>query len=566
MMSTTIPNPYEFKGEWSGKWEQWDDPAKGESRGGLVIRNLHNHYFQLAKDIRVIGIWVFPKDKESYSPKFMLLGPPDFERVGSGTPVVSGTIERSKDRFQDYNTIQELRMDFKSVEPLFEEDGGYLYVTIKYLMTDYGTTPPHEPSTLVPGAGGLPAARFFPIVEFRYENDNRLASLRVDYRFNPSLQGTLEPDYKLRLNTYPNQMGIFKDADNIASAAISPVVQAAKELYEGGDDMYFAQGVLEAMEKPCIYEAAFFGLWKGESKTSVKQIMGSNGNVEYFPVNENELNKTEVRGWDNMHWWGSTGTGNPIISAIGAFHALHMHWRWGVGAQVLIQPFSLTEYEIIYDPFQEQDLRTMEGFKRLAGKKLSELWNKKFDKIFDFSDLKGLVDPSVPIQTHRMVVTKNAPDLDPSAYGDTDYVVTSLRSLSTENFYDRFIKDSKGDFTVPKEINVKDETKGYEGTDIVLWYSIEADVSDKSGDEIYGALFTNGLYFAHDPEPEFIDPTLDVEVLPVPTPPFLIPYVEVDVVKQTSLLRGSREVEYDPWGETKVRQNKKWFRSPDLYK
>src|SRR5262249_42096228 len=40
----------------------------------------------------------------------------------------------------------------------------------------------------------------------------------------------------------------------------------------------------------------------------------------------------EKIGWDNIHWWGGYKDYH-IPSAPGAFHAAHLHWRWGLRLQ-----------------------------------------------------------------------------------------------------------------------------------------------------------------------------------------------------------------------------------------
>jgi hypothetical protein len=556
---------YLLQGEWTGVYEYWDEWGSSESRGGLALKNLHHQYFRLAKDIRPLGIWVFPKDTKTYKPKFLLLGPPDFERVGSGSPLVTGTIERAPDRFQDYHTIQELKITWESFEPLFGIDGKKLKVTQKYLFTDYGIEPPHEPSALIPYSAGLPATRLFPLVEFEYENDGRLASLRVDYRFHLNLDGTLEQNYTLARKIVPNQMGVFKDADILTDAMFGPIEQMGTEATEGLDgDYYFMQGALDSIEKPSYYEIASLGLVKGSPKAFVKQHLTSNGLTEYLPCDENDLDAKEIRCWDNLHWWGSRGARKPIISAIGAFHCFHFHWRWGVGAQLLTQPFSFTEYELIYEPFQEESLRTVKGFEKLARKKLGELWDAEYEKFIDFSDLGGLTDSRIPSQTHRFAITKYSENTDPIAMKNGSWVLNSVRSLTTEDFFDFFMRDSADNFTQPKNVNLE-ETEGYLGTDMVLWYSIEAHLEENTESTIAGTFLIQGMYFAHDPEPVLFDPTFELNPYVIPYPEQWYRLVSVDIVKQTHLLRGSQESEYKPWDENKVSTNQKWFRAPDLY-
>jgi hypothetical protein len=65
--------------------------------------------------------------------------------------------------------------------------------------------------------------------------------------------------------------------------------------------------VFSAVEKPLIFEFSAMGLSEGSS------ILNFRGKF--------------VHTWDNVHWWGANPGKFPATP--GAFHACHLHWRWG---------------------------------------------------------------------------------------------------------------------------------------------------------------------------------------------------------------------------------------------
>ena len=212
---------------------------------------------------------------------------------------------------------------------------------------------------------------------------------------------------------------------------------------------------------------------------------------------------------------------------------MHFHWRWGAGAQILGQSPVLNKYGGVYQPFQAAELRTAEGIKKRQelSKKLRDIG--EIVKSLDYSDLGGLTDPHIPIQTHRFAIIKNRPALDPSARNkNNDFIVTDLHELCEDEFYDLFIRNGED----PQEINNPNwaHKPEFEGADTVLWYSVEAFTHHHPKVHAAGTLLTNGMYFAHDPEPD-------------------------------SILRGVTEPVYHPWTADELKNNTHWFRSPDLY-
>lgn len=200
-------------------------------------------------------------------------------------------------------------------------------------------------------------------------------------------------------------------------------------------------------EKPLLYEICSKGLVKGSTLLN---------------------DTTNVQGWDNVHWWGCRGEGNPIISAPGASHAAHLHWRWGLSAQTYGKQFQSG------NPALRELIKTNQAGNFIGG---------------------ALVDSKIWIQTIKFSVVIN------SAQFKVDE--TNLKKLSTEVFDDLYINK-----------NLESIEKG---NDIVLFYSMEAfknkvipkndrgpkySITEgktlKSG--ISGNYFIQGLFFGHEPE------------------------------------------------------------------
>jgi hypothetical protein len=169
------------------------------------------------------------------------------------------------------------------------------------------------------------------------------------------------------------------------------------------------------------------GLIKGESKGNL-----GNASDDYVC-------------WDNLHWWGADAPGMPMISAPGAFHAAHCHWRWGELLDALVT--------------------------RLA----ASAWRR-------FQPGQPLLDPKIPLQTILVAVTRYRHDFDPKH--------APLSSLSKESWEDLFYS-KKG---IPAPNVIKD------GADLVLWYS--AEVHRKKNQPLaQGTVFLHGIFFPHNVEP-----------------------------------------------------------------
>ena len=210
-----------------------------------------------------------------------------------------------------------------------------------------------------------------------------------------------------------------------------------------------------------------------------------------------------VRCWDNVHWWGARRPGEPLISTPGAFHAAHIHWRWGSVLESA-KKIGLLKTGRHFDP---------------------DTWSDEIGT----SLLPPLVDPGIFMQTIRIAVTKNHARLNPER--------TRLVDLSDSPWESLF---ETGDSPPPEDI--------HDGGDIVLWYSSEvhrevtihqkdwrlhfATTVDKMrfGAASSGTVFLHGIFFAHNAEPGFFSKA------------------------------GDTKPHYRPRSESEIERKKKWFR------
>lgn len=456
-------------GKWEYTYELYDEKGWVEGspvdkgwtpRGGLALKNIRHAGHMFANDMRVIGVWVFPKDTERFKPKFLPLGPPYFiQQPLAGhslpfSPNVSQTID-PPDNFSSFKTESALEIKWVNKDPIFEDGKGKsskLEIIQSFIFTDYNNTPKHEPS------GGLMAARIFPIIKITYgnEDDGYIDSLRIDYRFHLKLDGNLDTkpsevyskiikynSERNQLKNFPNQAGVFKDEEHVQS--VIKVIRTQNR---------DPNAVFSATEKPLPIEIGSIGLLNG---TNI--------------INDH------MTGWDNIHWWGYRGKGKPIISAPGGFHAAHLHWRWGFLEQKIAREPQFTSGV-------PEEVRNYDPKKLLIG--------------------GPLVCPTNWIQDVRFAVVKNIESRQPN---ETN---SNLRELSVENFYELFQVSNN---PLPDIIE--------NGEDLVMWYSIESKKStfiektskDSNGKtilsrkripaQISGTYFIQGIFFAHEPEPVY---------------------------------------------------------------
>ncbi len=419
--------------------------------------------------------------------------------------------------FSEYEFLDGLRTKVKvkknSIFPVNCEYSN-LEITQTFLFTKYSDKPSHEPT------GGITATRIFPLITCNFESKPkfneftitgsyfRINSISTDYRFNPSLDtfifakssdyfyditgrtnirsgGRLYPlylprseregkekglnniskgavnraEYYLDLKSYtfenserlsessiqyilknrPNQAGVFRDRDYVHDSILKAGIDF---LPNDVDQSSNTRAIFHDLEKPLVYELASKGFEKNNSKLV---------NGKY--------------GWDNIHWWGGIGTVH-IPSAPGAFHAMHLHWRWGKTSGVL------------------------DASKRFKGIEWVKRPNPPYintTHVFDVCD--KLIDPKIGIQSLDFAILKNRNK------GNLSTIVTQ------QDFLKQF---TNGNTKLPEKI--------FNGDDIVLYYSPTIHkkkeftglfLSDSNKEvsifsRLNGTIFIQGIFFAHE--------------------------------------------------------------------
>jgi hypothetical protein len=329
-----------------------------------------------------------------------------------------------------------------------------------FLCSPRTNYPPHEPS------GALLAARFFPLVHYELTPNpkldkrspfTRLRSLRFDYRLQLYIDRHHELKTNETLKQLSNQAGLFADSDSSMMTALKTIAAGLLQ-FELSGSLSTARpmtiGAFTAIEKPLVLEViapalgAGFPVFEATDKASGK--------------------KATVRAWDNVHWWGARGLASgEVISAPGAFHCAHLHWRWGEAAK--LGPAGVSK-NLAFNPNTWPS-----GMSPPAG--VNGMWGP-------------LLDPGVWMQTLRVAIALNEKSLDPAAgataakmtRSDWESMFTGLRNK-------------------PKPIG--------SGADIVLWFSTQVlqyvTVGSGTAARTYRAapkatLFIHGLFFAHDAE------------------------------------------------------------------
>lgn len=492
--------------------------------GGMVLRNVRHRANNFAHDIRLIAIRLKIAEVEpsgstlatknllvTLDPAMFAFG--DIQELtpsAATAPSVAGAggsfLDRLKAAADQMRLLKSyfadsagnysgygLRADYTSTAKLLEGLGNCevkgLAISQIFLFSTYGNTPPHEPSK------ALMAARCHPMTVYsllpnsevdRSKTIQRVESIRFDYRLHLSIDsvpasGTTPPPAPKS-----NMAGLFRDND---SAAVGKALATgAGGLILGGvggaiaaAPMAVSKAAFAAIEKPLELEVAAPGLAAGLSKYS-------DGEGEHWC-------------WDNIHWWGTRGS-TTMISTPGAFHAAHLHWRWGAAVPAGIptideggRPKGLAENTAIAD----SAMGTL------------------------------LVDPRIWIQTINVAVTEDDPAVDPDRSG------VSAAKLCTETWKSAFTGLRPG----PREIR--------SGADIVCWYSTEvqreyAAPSYQTG-HIFktthtggsytsgpaGTVFLHGIFFAHEGE-------------------------------KSGLKVGSTEPLFWPKSEATIKSEGKWFR------
>jgi hypothetical protein len=314
------------------------DDSGNAPPGGLLLTFLDHQGHNFASEVRVVGIWLEVESLDTQgtvtavSKKFFALDDPHFDagpvlihrpvRVTFGTPAQGQStwqyLVGSDDclQFGTYFAAGSnpvgvgVRAAFTSKPALLAAwpncEVSALTLTQSFLFSRYAMSPPHEPG------GVLTAARFHPIMKYEWTSNPtldrtkpscRVKSLRVDYRINYNIDGALTsytgPKYC--------QAGVFAD-----KAALPIIGWAPFGLFSSSAT---SRSLFNSAEKPVLLELA------------------TPGYVNAAPLGTTAAG-VEFRCWDNIHCWGARGVGNPLISTPGAFHASHMHWRWGAVTSV----------------------------------------------------------------------------------------------------------------------------------------------------------------------------------------------------------------------------------------
>lgn len=443
--------------------------------GGLIVKNVRHQSNNLARDMRLVGLRLTVAEVEptgavaSKSNVFVQLDSSSFEfgaiqelkpAAVAAPPASSAagvtfldrlkraadTLVLLKGYFKDPSGVYSgygVRVDYTAKASLFAAWGNCEVSALKlsqiFLFSTYGKSPPHEPG------GVLMAARCHPLTTYemtenptldRTRRYQRIESIRFDYRLNLTVDAKpAEPGGAL-LSPAGNNAGLFRDNDSVSLTG-----GFAGTVFHLSRSLGFSKAAFAAVEKQLILEVVAPGLEKGLS--SYKE-----GGTEYTC-------------WDNVHWWGFRGKGAAMISTPGAFHAAHVHWRWGAAGSALRK--SIPEIDTTGRP--------KELPKDLPGSATGSL----------------LVDPSIWIQSIRVAVIHNDPTLDPNVAGVT------LEQLSKEDWKSLFT----GLRSEPLDIS--------EGTDIVCWYSVEVHRELKTpsttlNNKLAGTVFLHGLFFAHEAE------------------------------------------------------------------
>jgi hypothetical protein len=486
-------------------------------KGGIILKNVKHDGYNLAKDIRITRIWLFGDDNgKEVAEDFKLIWKDskrntpdaDFElldfRLKSDTKNINiaSPVINSDRVFAKYTPVGFIYAKYKLIqkkESFFfsKESDAPFFFEQKVLLTDYGRNPAHEPGAI------LDATRLFPLTSFN-TNNPKIKRVRVDYRLHNSLdvfikveeqrpiiynspatsvfrkkpiqysmpwtldialfsilgrQATV--DEKQSLTSRPNQVGVFRDDEHL------PGPVALQEELRGDllDDLFYAG------EKPMPWEICSLGLIDGKPGSNFLQSTSFEG--------EDSISFKKLT-WDNIHWWGGfnwEGKGKQLPSTPGAFHAMHLHWRWG----------RVSGFPSSFDFLQMDGTRLIKGLGRGAfGSDQFKGYQRINNSTFDIGG--PLIDPKIPNQTLRFALTKLL-----SNPSDTPLPISWDASTfpSQQKFEELFSTKIK-----PRSIS--------QGDNLVLFFSFEArnsNLVETADRQFGGTFFIHGLYFGHNLEP-----------------------------------------------------------------
>lgn len=309
--------------------------------GGLIMNNITHQGHRFADEVRVIGFWLewkertYPVGQPNAKPvkieiksEFFTLSREFFDM--SDIEEMFPSAEKAKIWGQEWDAFRKsgsalgfghfpfyfgLRVVCRSKPGIFAHipnlDKGGLEVKQTTLFSKYANMPPHEPS------GGLTAARFHPMTTTKFADNavydaqavvrSEVISIRYDYYLHLNLDRNHDVVKNFGMEQLGNQAGVFKDRDEYFYASLGELIGTGIGTIRDGFSA--APVVFKGAEKPLVLEICSMGLSSGMPFDLEKQ----KGERLYF--------------WDNIHWWGTRSASYP--STPGAFHAVHLHWRWG---------------------------------------------------------------------------------------------------------------------------------------------------------------------------------------------------------------------------------------------
>jgi hypothetical protein len=444
-------------------------------KSGLVIGNVRHDDYNMARDIRVVAIWVYPvaaappesataTPKPELKPKVFYLATEDLPLESSGDKsYLRWTNFHAPPPFDVYNKggykggPAGLQAKYKTKSKVFgddtDPDDDFLTIEQSFIFTKYGKDPAHEPG------GVLEAARVFPLIKVSY-GGKKIQSIRIDYRFHISLDiflyvrtGELDPgldrnvlqDFsapdKKRVTEYlkkqrPMLAAIFRDAEGLPG---------------GGS----TKNLFDSYEKPVFWEISGYGLKNGIPGDQLPETANADG---VFVIADKDKST-----WSNIHMWANFSLLGKYVkkqaSAPGAFHAFHCHWTW---------PFFTQIVKVSGTAFGKEQFRGLPLKRNIGG---------------------PLLDHKIPRQTIRFAISRAKPPrkIKPANKWDAD------QSPSTEVFENLFYdKDNP-----PEPENISG------GEDVVTWYSIEVEKDPGKGTNqknFGGTVMIHGIYFAHNRE------------------------------------------------------------------
>jgi hypothetical protein len=459
-----------------------DSAGQPPASGGISLSDIMHQGHSFARDVRLIGLWlkvetVTPSGSVSSTADRFITLDSTFFTLGNVT--LHAPTPTTRPAAAGGGTFRYLAQtaDALSMSHYFQRGGHHIgwALTCTYagrsailsglsncevnnldieqifLFSGYSNSPPHEPS------GALMAARFHPMLKFRFtpsaavdrtRDYQRIDSIRADYRLHIKLDRHHTAATSASLPWLGNRSGFFRDRDTLGSAVLGGITGL------GVSAASFA-----AIEKPLVLEGMGPGLAMGF-------------NVYLDPVTHDPQ-----MCWDNVHQWSVRTDPAEMISAPGAFHAAHIHWRWGA-----IIPDSSAQFKPASRPASVERYLAARGSAHES----------------------PLVDPRIWIQSIRIAVTEAHASLDPARRTASQLSFADWKSLFT------------GYRAIPNNI--------YAGADIVTWlsfevhrtvtlpsfYSTPTGVTSSSTyhSQAEGVIFYNGIFFAHDAEmPSSFPPT-----------------------------------------------------------